>query len=271
VIIVSDAVVLSPGLQAQGIDGRNPRIGWHNLATQSNVFADQEDDDHPVKNIGNQATFLYWKGTSSAAQTVGVGLAGAETVNYLALARHNFGTIAADYTIESSTNGTDWTALTDSRILPNDNSLIHEFEDEFASSFRLNIASASGIPEIGVLYLGRILKLSRTIYVGHTPITYGRRSDVTNNFSEDGQFLGRVVRNRMYESSVSMQNIAPDFYRDEIDPFFHESVEMPFFIAWRPSSYPTETGYVWMKGDPSMANQRPNSMVEIDFQFQGIR
>jgi hypothetical protein len=165
----------------------------------------------------------------------------------------------------------NWTELTTPRVLPNDNSLIHEFEDTLASFFRLNIASASGIPEIGVMYLGEILRLPRRIYVGHTPLTYGRDSKVTNSFSEDGQFLGRVVQSRMYQSAVSMQNITPAVYRDEIDPFFHEAVASPFFIAWRPSQYPTETGYVWLKGDASMNNQRPNGMVSVDFSFQGLR
>lgn len=270
-IVISDDVVLSPTLQAQGIDGRNPRIGWHNLVTQSNVTADGSATDHPVSYIGNPATYLYWKGANSDAQTVSVSLSSAKTVNYMALARHNLGTSGAEYVIESSTDGNTWTELTDARVLPNDHSLIHEFEDTFASHFRISIGSGSRAPEIGVMYLGSILRLQRRIYVGHTPITYGRQSKVTTNFSEDGQFLGRIVQSRMYESSVSLQNITPDWYREELDPFFHDAVENPFFIAWRPSQYPTETGYVWLKGDASMSNQRSNGMVTAEFSFQGIR
>lgn len=270
-IIISDSIVLSAEEIAQGINGNNPRIGWHNLVTQDNAFADEEDPDHPVQNLGNPATYLYWKSFSSDTQTVGVSLDDADTVNYMALARHNLGSGGIQYTIQSSVDGNTWDDLSVPRVLPNDNALIHEFEDTFASHFRIHLEAGGAIPEIGVLYAGRILRLQRRIYVGHTPLTYGRSSKVNNNFSEDGQFLGRTVQSRMYQSAITQQNITADFYRDSIDPFFHEAIESPFFVAWRPEDYPTETGYVWLTGDPSMSNQRPNGMVNIEFSFQGIR
>jgi hypothetical protein len=270
-IYISDSVVLSSALLAQGITGNNPRIGWHNLVTQNNVFADEEDTDHPVSYMGNPATYLYWRGETTSAQVAGFSLSSAQTVNYIALARHNLGTIGAQIQLESSTDGGNWDPMTDPQILPNDNSLIREFDDTFASHFRVSIGAGSAAPEIGVMYSGEMLRLQRRMYVGHTPLVYGRQSDVSTSFSEEGHFLGRVVRKRMYKSSVSMENITADFYRDEIDPFFHEAVEKPFFIAWRPLSYPSETGYVWLTADPSMSNRRANGMVGIDFQFQGIR
>ncbi len=270
-IIISDAVTLSSEEQADGIDGRNPRIGWHNLVTQSNAFADQSATDHPEGYLGIPATYLYWKGEDSDDQTIGVSLGTAATVNYIALARHNLGTIGATYVIESSSNGSNWTELTDERILPNDNSLIHEFEDTFASWFRVSLSGMFGVPEVGVMYVGQILRLQRRLYVGHTPLVYGRKSDVTNSFSEDGQFLGRVVRSRRYESSIALQNLTPSWFRNKLEPFFHESVQSPYFVAWRPSQYPTETGYVWNTSDPTVSNQRANGMMQAEWSFQGIR
>src|SRR5690554_5730411 len=111
-IVISSAVTLSQELLDAGIDGRNPRIGWHNLVTQNNVSADEEDNGHPASHMGNPATYLYWRGETSGAQTVSVVLNSAQTVNYVALARHNLGTIGAEYVIESSTDGNSWDTIT---------------------------------------------------------------------------------------------------------------------------------------------------------------
>lgn len=270
-IIISDSVVLSTEEQANGIDGRNPRVGWHNLATQNNVFADQEDAAHPASYMGLPATYLYWKGEDTSDQTAGVALSTAKTVNYMALARHNLGTIAAEYVIESSTDGSSWDTITSPQVLANDNSLIQEFADTFASYFRISLSSMDDVPEIGVMYVGSILRLQRRLYVGHTPLVYGRKSKVSTSFSEDGQFLGRIVQSRRYESSISLQNLTPDWYRSYLEPFFHESVASPYFVAWRPSQYPAETGYVWNTSDPSVSNQRSNGMMQAEWSFQGIR
>jgi hypothetical protein len=266
-IVISDSVV-TVGTET---DPRNPRVGWHSLVTPDNVFSDEAEAGHPVSLLGNPATYLYWKGETTSAQTVGVQLSTAATVNYVGLARHNLGSTGAQYIVEASGDGSSWTQLTEPRIPIDDRPLIHEFDDEFASWFRLSITPDADAPEIGVMYFGDILRLQRRIYVGHTPITYGRETTVSTGYSEEGQFLGRVVRRRMYKTSVSMQNITPDWYRSEMDPFFESATERPFFFAWRPSSYPNETGFAWLTRDPSMVNARPNGMVDVEFQMQGIR
>jgi hypothetical protein len=93
---------------------------------------------------------------------------------------------------------------------------------------------------------------------------------ITNARSESGNFLGRIVINEMTETSVSMQNLTPDWYRSQLDPFIRASKETPFFFAWRPGDYPNEVGYAWITDDPQPSNQRSNGMMQIDFQMRGI-
>lgn len=271
-IVISDDIVLSAEAIQSGVTGNNPRIGYHNLVTEANVFADLEDADFPAVNMANPATYLKWKGEDSTSeQSVGVVLSPAQTVNYFGIARHNLGTIGSEYVFEYSNNGTTWTALTTPRVPADDFAIIHEFEDTFASHFRLTMTSNGDAPEIAVLYIGRILTLQRRIFVSHTPLIYGRDTTVSTGVSEEGEFLGRVVRREMFQSSVVMQNITGAFYRTYIDPFFYAAAHIPFFWAWRPLSYPLEVGYSWLQGDGKMVNQRPNGMVEISFQMQGIK
>jgi len=265
-IVISSSLVLS----GEEISGNNPRIGWHNIVTATNVSADEEAADHPASNLGNPATYLTWKGTSTSEQTVAITLGAAKDVDYFGIARHNLGSTRATVAFEYSADGVEWTTV-ESVEPASDHALIVEFDAVNAQFFRLKITPGSAAPEIAVLYIGQILRLQRRIYVGHTPIVYGRQSTVSNGFSESGQFLGRVLRRQMFRSSVSMQNITPGWYRSKLEPFADAAAVTPFFFAWRPQTYPNEVGFAWVMGDVSMSNQRPNGMVQFEFQMQGIR
>lgn len=269
--MISDDVVLSAADVASGINANNPRIGWHNLVTAANVSAETEDPDFPATNLANPLTYLKWKADASTSESVvSVTLSPADTVNYFAIARHNLGTIGAEYVFEYF-NGSVWTALTTPAVPANDYAIIHQFEDTFASQFRLRIEGTGDAPEISVLHLGRITILQRRIYVGHTPFPFGRDTTVSSGFSEEGQYLGRVVRRRMYQSSVSMNNLTAAWVRSTLDPFIEASADQAWFWAWRPGGYPLEVGYAWCTGDVKVTNSRSNGMMSAEWSFQGLR
>lgn len=267
-IVISSSVVLSP---TESIDANNPRIGWHNLVTPTNVSADEETEDEPVVNIANPATYLRWRGETTAEQSVGIVLGSAEEVNYFALAKHNLGSSGATIEFQSSPDGTTWTQVTPPRVLSSDKVVIHEFDTVFASRYRLLITPGSEAPAIAVMHIGMTLALQRRIYVGHTPITLGRKTVVSTGTSENGQFLGRRLRRKFLESSVDLQNLSPNWYRQNFDPFVeHATEEGAWFWAWRPGKYPNEVGYAWLNGDIQPNNQRANGMMQVSFSMQGV-
>ena len=53
-------------------------------------------------------------------------------------------------------------------------------------------------------------------------------------------------------------------------PFIVASKEVPFFFAWRPASYPRETGFAWMTNNPKPSNQRSNGMMQISLSMGGV-
>jgi hypothetical protein len=267
-IVISSSVVLS---SFEAVDERNPRIGWHNLVEADNVTADEEAADEPVANIANAATYLRWRGTTTADQTVTVTLPTAQDVDYFAIAKHNLGSTGATLTFQSSVDGSVWTDVTTPLMFNSDNVVIYEFDTVFARFFRLFIEPDTAPPSIAVLYIGETLVLQRRIYVGHTPLPYGRKSTVSNGRSESGEFLGRVLRRQFLESSVDLRNITPSWYREHMDPFVQAAATRPFFWCWRPSSYPDECGYAWLSDDVKVSNQRPNGMMQCSFQMQGVR
>ena len=77
-----------PGDSPSGV----PLIGIDNVATS--VASSSTETGFPASNLLNTASHLFWKASSAAAQTIDVSLGG-QTTNYLAVAKHNFGTIGA--------------------------------------------------------------------------------------------------------------------------------------------------------------------------------
>lgn len=267
-IVISSSLVLSEAEAAT--DARNPRIGYHNLITSTNVTADEEAEDEPASNIGNPSTYLRWRGETTADQSVYVTLTQAEEVNYFAIAKHNLGSTGATITFQSSTDGTTWTDVTDPRVLSSDNVVIHEFDAVFARYFRLFIEPGTEAPSLAVMYIGQIFVLQRRVYVGHTPFTYGRSTTVSNGRSEAGQFLGRHLRREFRESSVDLQNITPTWYRQNFEPFVEHATTKPWFWSWRPSQYPDEVGYAWTTRDIVPTNQRANGMMQVAISMEGV-
>lgn len=269
-IVISSDVVLSVADTSSGVTDDNPRIGYHNVLTPANVTASTSDASYGVSNVANPATHLKWKATGTGVQTIQVALASAETVNYFALCGHNLGTTGANIKLQSSTDGASWTDVTTAVVLPNNYAYMYEFADVSASYYRLHITAVSEIPELAVLYIGRVLRMQRRIYVGHKPVTLNRKVTVGSGTSESGQYLGRVVTRRMLDGAAEFRNITPGWYRSYFDPFVLATEDRPFFFAWRPGTYPDEVGYMWMD-DVDAANQSANGLMSISIRMQGMR
>ena len=144
------------------------------------------------------------------------------------------------------------------------------FEPDAYVSIRIRLQPGSAAPTAAVVYVGKLLVLQRRIHGGHTPINYGRTTKVTNARSENGSFLGRIVLAEVTTTSVSLQNLTPDWYRTYFDPFVTAAREQPFFWAWRPSDYPAECGFAWLTNDPVPTNHLANGMMQVSFEMGGI-
>lgn len=257
-------------LPAGAANPDHPRIGFRNIVAAASLSATSAEDGFPVTNLGNPATFLLWRAADATTQDIVVTLGTSRTIDYLGIARHNLGTVGADYTLQSSPDGMAWTTVVTAN--PSDDRVIfHTFDPVAESNYRLRIESSVSAPQLAVLYLGELLVMERRLYVGHTPVPFGLRRVVSTGRSESGQFLGRTRRRQTVNFDISMPNLTPEWVRDELEPFIDVSDVTPFFWAWRPEAYPAEVAYCWTADDPATTNQRPNGMMEFQTSVQGIR
>ena len=258
------AMVLS-----QVVDQLRPNAGrlcWRSIVSETVVTATSEEDDNPVTNLANPSTAFVWVATSTDQQDIDVEIG--TVIDYIGIARHNLQQ-AAEIRIQFLVGATYFTVF-DWANVPARQVLLYSINEAEPDGIRISIRNNPTPPSIAVLYAGVSTILQRNLYVGHTPITLGRNVSTVGGYSENGQYLGEVVRREGRSTSVQLSNLTPTWYRGELDPFIAQRPRKPAFFAWRPSSYPAEVGYVWLSGSPRPSNQRANGMMEISMEFEGI-
>ena len=241
------------------------RLCFDNIVTSQNISATSELSPFPATNMANEATAFGWEAADASTQTITISNPVASPVDYIGLARHNLNQPGLTITVKF--NGA--IVLGPAAVTQSQAQLLL-FENARPSLIEIVIAGAGEPPKIAVVYAGQSLKLERNIYVGHTPITYGRERNIINGVSQSGEWLGSIVLNEVKKTSVSLSNLTPQWYRNNLDRFFAMSPRKPCFWAWRPGTYPAEVGYCWVDGNPQPVNQRANGMMEISWNFTGV-
>lgn len=275
-VVISSSLVLSDSVSGGGvINSNNPIIGYDNLVTSSNISATTEDADNPASNMANPATHLKWLaagGSPSVDEYITLDLQTAELVDYVGIAKHNFGTAQMTVSLEALDDGspTNWTELISEFIPADDQPILMRFTPQGVTQLRIKLQPGNAEPQAAVVYAGTLLVLQRRIFVGHTPINYGRKLEFANHRSINGNFLGRILLNEKKMTSVQLTNLTQTWYRTYFEPFMLVARESPFFFAWRPNAYPYEIGYCWLTNDPQPDNQSPNGFMQVSFDIEGI-
>lgn len=266
-IILSDRLVLS-GVEA-ALSLNHPVIGYRNIVTISNITADGAEPNYPASNLANPATHLEWRAAAREAQNLTITTGETEELDYIGIAKHNFGSARIPVSVEAYIDG-EWEELISPAMPADDAPLLYRFNSSSYDQLRLVLAEGEAAPRAAVLYCGKLLVLERRIYVGHVPTPDAIQTRVTSGRSESGQFLGRIVLGEGRETSVPLSLISPDFFRAYIRPFLRASQDLPFFFGWRPQEYPNEIGFVWLLDNPQPAAVGPSNRIAFDMKLGGI-
>jgi hypothetical protein len=244
-------------------DLNHARICYQNLAFGRTPTASTAATGFPAIAATFPTTFEYWTPTALPA-TWTLDLGTAQTIDHVGLVGDMKGCTIA---IESSPDNSTWTAQ-DTRSAITDRINLFLFAPVSARYWRLNISVQ--LPNIAVVNMGQALAMQRKIYQGHTPLTLSRETELSNNVSEGGQFLGRSIIRKGASTSTEWQHLTASWYRANFDPFVKSAREFPFFIAWRPLQYHNELGYVWTGGDVAPQNTGPRDFMSVGMTFRGL-
>ena len=259
-IVISKNFVLTRTV----LDDNSGALCYQNNVTFNTISATSATMTGPATNMANPATAFGWEASSTATQTITIQNSGQE-IDYIGIARHNLNQFGLTVTVKY-----DGVTVVPAQAIGDNQAILFLQSIASPATVQIIITGATIAPKISVLYMGKSTRLQRNIYVGHTPITYGRERTAVNGVSENGQYLGEIVVREMNRTQVSLKNLTPEWYRNTLDPYFKLKPRPPCFWAWRPTGYPAEAGFVWISGNPSMSNQLGNGMVETSWNFEGF-
>jgi hypothetical protein len=235
------------------------------------VVADTAASGYPATNLANPSTSLRWVAADTTDQYLTVTTGSAEAIDYMAVARHNFGVSAVTVSVEGRTaSDGEWTELVEEFLPADDTPLVLRFTPQALYQVRLKMQPASAAPAAAVLYVGALLVVPHGLPVGFTPIPYGRETEITNGRAESGDFLGRIVRTRRLSSRAGFQYLDGDWYRANFEPFVRVAQTTPFFFAWAPASYPREAGYCWLTSDPRPSIDQVGGEISVSLDYSGV-
>jgi hypothetical protein len=263
--VISSSLV--PNRRVEGDNPNAPLLCFDSFVNAQNTSLQTGFDSVFLENLANPSTAFFAQIQTLDEFYIEID-ADNQPCNYIGIARHNL-SFSSEIKIVFVLLGNEFTVL-DYSPVENAQVILKRFNTGTPDQIRVYFRGQVEFVNIGVLYAGTCLQLQRNIYVGHTPITMGRTNNRVGGFSDSGQFLGRVLRSRTYKTSVQMQNLTPDWYRENLDPWIGDPDGNPAFFSWRPSTYPDEIAYAWIVGNPQPSNQRSNGMMQISFDLEGL-
>lgn len=287
-IYISNSLYLGGGLGAD-FNENNPIIGYHSILVPADFSASSPVAARPAANMWTPDTASVWEGNpysgviANYEETIEISNSANRTVNYVGIAKHNFGDGGYTYVFQYSTDGgSTWSDITTPRIVGRNDAIVDYFDDVTYALFRIKLTKTSAeviAPIIAHVKLGEALVLQRRIYVGHKPATMAKKVKKITNGSENGQYLGQEIVRSYYTSECSQSNNTPDFVRENIAPFIDHingdvevegSAPASFFFAWRPGDYPDEVVYGWTDDNIEPENERTNGMMKWSFSMEAV-
>lgn len=276
-LVISSSMVLAAD---PGVNLTHPLIGPggdFNLATLGAVSATTEASGFPASNLANPSTALKWRGVvdnPSAYEYVTISTGSIDPVDYVAVARHNWGSAAIPVAVGyfDTSSPPVWVELVQEVLLADDGPVMFRFDPQSRANVSIRLDVGTVAPEAAVVYCGKLIVMERGLHVPgqHVPLDFGRDANVADGMSESGEFLGRIVLGSLSDSQADFQHLTPAWFRTYLDPFIEGSKEWPFFFAWAPSEYPYEVGYAWMLGNPKPSVDTVTRRVSVQLTMRGV-
>ena len=255
-IYISNNLFLFP--VSSDINDNNPIIGYSSVLRPEDITAPVSFPSRPASNAWSHDTSVAFVGAGlpgNATQYLVLHNINNEPVDYIGIAKHNFGSSGREIVIQESNDGVTWTNVSPPQSPTDDAAIFNYFDERTTTFFRIDMDdTAVSQPIVGHVKLGKALVLQRRIYAGHKPARITKMVKKTTYGSETGQYLGQVVHRSYNKTELQQENNSPQFVREKIKPFIehingHAEIEntavSTFFFAWRPSSYPDEVVYGW--------------------------
>lgn len=196
--------------------------------------------------------------------------ASAASIDSVFIAAHNLSGKTVTISTANTVGGAHTTRAT---VSPTDNSTIAAFFNNAGSAYsaaeiQLSINDGADIA-IGIIRAGVSLQMPIPIYGGHKPLNLNRITEAQQQFSETGQWLGRIIKRRAVATSYDWEYLTASWYDANFEPFAQTLPLNPFCIAGNPSKITTDVGFVWTDRDVEPSNMGVNAYRSVSLNVTG--
>ncbi len=238
------------------VDGPDrPRILWNNLmvtGSPSSITPSAEPDpaNYPYQNAYDGRSYTYWKVPSGTQYLTAVFPSG-KAVNAYALyltgdetIAHLGGTVTFQY---SQDGGATWVDFLPAEAPIDSTPIYRQKSTVTATRWRWKFDCASA-HYVSVLSFGTDFQFERGCWTGFSPPKLARATELTNNVSQGGNFLGRsIIRNGM-STSFNLDFLSASFVRGYWFDFVVWAERKPWFLLWNKKDYPADAAFCWTDG-----------------------
>jgi hypothetical protein len=260
-VYIAPALISNPALSSQPLD--HARIGYQSWITSAAMLSGGTREGYPLAALIDPATYSRWSpaGDSGLVSLI-IDLGAARTVDYIGIAAHTLAGASA-LTILSSTNGGVYTERLQIPSVPDNSAIMGLFAPVSARYWAFTVTITQPV-YIGHIKIGQALAMQRAIYGGHAPVNLSPVWETRRNLSETGQWLGATRRGLRYRSEYQWRHLGAAWYRENFAPFVSTDPQSsPFFLAWRPQSYPDGAAYAWATAPIAPRNMGVRDYIEV--------
>ena len=224
------------------------RILWDMMT--GTVSGDGTNPDYAANDFTSQRWQLAPGSQAWTLQT-----AADDTVDCVFIAAHNLSGKTVAISTAATAGGAHTTRAT---VSPTDNTAICALFNSTGTPYtvrevRVTVNDGTDIA-IGIIRAGVALQMPIPLYGGHRPLNLNRITEAQQQFSETGQWLGRIAKRRAVSSAYEWNYLTASWYDTNFEPFAKTLPLSPFCIAGNPSKITSDVGFVWTDRDVEPAN-----------------
>lgn len=274
-IIVSNSFVQSPTPVASGSPTSTASIvGYDNVFLQAGctVTASGEVVGFEKENAIDWKQYDWWKTAGTGTHWIKAALSAPYECNYGAVWGHNLNLVGGDFKFQHSSDNSVWVDAHTVVSVSTPNLQVVTFTAPARQYWRLLVTTASGASIIAGVQLGRSLALGHGLGVGAEINALAPSVESKTADSDGGVLLGVSVKRTTVAGSIDLNNLDPQWVRDEIAPLIsHLNSGKPCIFSWNPDEYPDECLLIW-KGSEKINPPKYTTalMMGFNFSFEGV-
>lgn len=190
------------------------------------------------------------------------------TIDTVCVGAHNLGNKYSVVVSYKSTTGGTIVSFGAKTPTTNDAIMLHSASKANIKELIITF-TGSGSGYVGVTSAGIAMQMPRPFFSGHSPLPLSAVTQYSNSITETGQFVGREIKSRGFETSVSWDNLPSSFVRGDFFAFIQDAKLLPFFFAWNLLLYPDDVGYVAVNEDITPTLNGKRTLMSVGFNLQG--